>query len=520
MLLKSVLICVSFCIQFSLQSEPSENHYWAGVVEYTHKETLSNTTKVSPHNRTLDNLEKYKEVIRSAEAYPVDIMVFPEGALNTIDTAVFVPNPEDSIFPCNDLDYEGIVQELSCLARSRRKYLVINLIEKATCLDPGNPRSCSTDDSYRFNTNVVFDRKGIVIARYRKINLISEYDIDKTVEPELVKFHTDFGVTFGTFICFDLMFYTPALQLVRQNVTDFVFPTMWSCQLTFWSAFYIQRDWAYENNVNLLVAGANHPRTSTTGSGMYAGKRGRIVATMSHIAGIKLFVTKVPKIGAQEGDVIRQPINDDIAEEMTDHDLNRNQVDGYATMGLPLSSNDRYSAKLCHNELCCSFTLNYTVDLPTDPDAQHYRYRLVVYDGNRTLVGENADVIITTCGILACSEDRFSTCGIRHFNASSVENVVQFNSIEVIGDFPEGEGIFLVPSSTDTSNLPLELDEFDYSHQKSDSHNFVQYYLTSPRSELLSFAIRGRKFVYSNTGTSWTAGILGILAGIFTALSM
>lgn len=50
--------------------------------------------------------------------------------------------------------------------------------------------------------------------------------------PEYVRFTTDFGVTFGTFTCFDIIFEEPAIGLVEKyNVTDFVFPTAWFSEL-------------------------------------------------------------------------------------------------------------------------------------------------------------------------------------------------------------------------------------------------------------------------------------------------
>ncbi|XP_055619365.1 vanin-like protein 1 isoform X2 [Toxorhynchites rutilus septentrionalis] len=504
MKIREVLLCISFYILHSEQSKSYDNHYWAGVVEFSSKEAWSNPA--ASHNNTMSNLEKYKEIIGSPDAYPVDIMVFPEGTLNSIHTASFVPNPEDNIFACNDPEYEPVVRELSCHARSHQKYLVVNLIEKAPCPEPDDQRPCAKGGLYRFNTNVIFDRRGVVIARYRKFNLFSEPGINTTVKPEIVKFHTDFGVTFGTFICFDLMFEKPALKLVQSGVTDIIFPTMWFSELPFLTAVQIQQGWAYENNVNLLAAGASYPQVGSTGTGVYAGRRGRIVSIMSHTADIQLFVGKVPKIDATDEVVMRQPVNKNTPEEMTSLNLKRDQIDGYETSSLPLTSNDEYTKKLCQKDLCCEFTLNYTVILPTDPDAQYYSYRLAVHDGNRTFDG-HADGIITTCSVLACTGERLATCGIRFSNSSPVKNAVQFNSIAISGDFPGGKDVFLVPSNLDTSILPLEVTEFDYRHRLSDSHNYVQYNLTNPRSDLLTFAIWGRKFVQSDAGARWANGM-------------
>lgn len=83
---------------------------------------------------------------------------------------------------------------------------------------------------------MVFDREGRVISRYRKTHLYRyEWYTENVLEkPELATFTTDFGVTFGHFICFDMLFYEPAMVLLRHlNVTDVVYPTYWFSELPF-----------------------------------------------------------------------------------------------------------------------------------------------------------------------------------------------------------------------------------------------------------------------------------------------
>lgn len=71
-----------------------------------------------------------------------------------------------------------------------------------------------------------------VCFRYRKYNLFNEPEYNITAEPELTVFETDFGARFGTFICFDILFQKPALELILEmNVTDIAFPTAWFSEL-------------------------------------------------------------------------------------------------------------------------------------------------------------------------------------------------------------------------------------------------------------------------------------------------
>lgn len=68
--------------------------------------------------------------------------------------------------------------------------------------------------------------------RYRKFNPYSE-KIDVTTEPEAITFRTDFNVTFGIIVCFDLVLGNPANMLLKQGVRNFVFSTMWHNQLPY-----------------------------------------------------------------------------------------------------------------------------------------------------------------------------------------------------------------------------------------------------------------------------------------------
>lgn len=71
------------------------------------------------------------------------------------------------------------------------------------------------------------------IFRYRKFNLFNEGNVRRPLAPDVVTFETDFNVTFGIFICFDILFKDPAIMLVDRGVKHFVFPTMWFSELPF-----------------------------------------------------------------------------------------------------------------------------------------------------------------------------------------------------------------------------------------------------------------------------------------------
>ena len=142
-------------------------------------------------------------------------------------------------------------------------YIVVNHHEKVDCVEYG----CPSDNLLIYNTNVAFDRAGRVIARYRKYNLFGEHGVNITSTPDISTFDTDFGVEFGQFICFDILFQTPALTLTRdRGVRDVIFSTHWFDELPYLFGVQTQAGWAYANDVNLLASGYNNPRTASGGA--------------------------------------------------------------------------------------------------------------------------------------------------------------------------------------------------------------------------------------------------------------
>lgn len=81
-------------------------------------------------------------------------------------------------------------------------------------------------DKYHFHGNNF-------VSRYRKYHLFGEHGVQQTQKPDLITFKTDFNVTFGVCICFDLMFAEPVLKLVNQGVRHFVYPTKWFSEIPY-----------------------------------------------------------------------------------------------------------------------------------------------------------------------------------------------------------------------------------------------------------------------------------------------
>lgn len=189
--------------------------------------------------RTVLHFENYTRIVIEAAEQDVDILIFPEYTLNNVAFPIEIPDPNDEANPCLDPDsFDNLLIDLSCLARENEIYLCVNLSERENCTEESqaarnDSRACSSLGITRFNTNVVLDRDGTVVARYRKFNLFREGGINTTLTAELSTFETDFGVTFANIICFDVLFFEPAMQLVQMGIKNFLFSAMWTSELPF-----------------------------------------------------------------------------------------------------------------------------------------------------------------------------------------------------------------------------------------------------------------------------------------------
>ncbi len=278
----------------------------------------------------------------------LDIIVFPEMTLNQMQTAVEIPEPNDKVSPCDSVDYpeNNLVKEISCSAKMYQRYVVVGIVTKISCpdadmIEQNDPRECKDrpDGMSYYNTNVVFDRNGTVVSRYRKFNLFDE-EVDRPFKPTLAIFETDFGVKFGHFICFDILFRYPAWELIRsENITDIIYPTMWYSEMPFLTAVQVQHSWALINNVNLLAAGANNPLIGSTGTGIFSGRKGSLISVMESMNSTDLYTATVPKIG----------LGDDI--KITETSINRPREE-VATLALNHEMLENYTVQFCKISGC------------------------------------------------------------------------------------------------------------------------------------------------------------------------
>jgi pantetheine hydrolase len=207
---------------------------------------------LSPSDNLAVNLNLYKELIIAAAENDAQILVFPEFGLTPGDMAnrtllsslaESIPPAASSgvLVPCTDdsFDEESILKSMSCAAKASNMSVLINMIDSVLCVGKSADNdNCPDDGQYLYNTNVVFDEEGSIVAKYHKSHewwpLLRSYD---QAPADSATYHPSWGPEFGIFTCFDILHATPAVQLyVKQmHLSHFLYPVSANAFLSFFS---------------------------------------------------------------------------------------------------------------------------------------------------------------------------------------------------------------------------------------------------------------------------------------------
>lgn len=278
---KAVIFLVLSVAASSIQSVESIT-YKAAVVEFSTEQFALPTDRIK---KNLDGFEQALEVAIHRDK-GVQIVVFPEDAIlgnGFFSREAIAPYLENIpiiesggvINPCKDSEVfkdRPILSRLSCLARDYSVVLVANMGDIQNCMGMAN---CPPDNHFQFNTNVVFEADGTLIAKYHKINLYAGehkiFDSGSVLNTSYcVSFQTSFGVTFGTFTCYDILFRKPGNCLLDKGIKNFVLPTEWGSSFPYYMSVAVQQSWSRKHGVNILAANMHFNLSYSTGSGLYA----------------------------------------------------------------------------------------------------------------------------------------------------------------------------------------------------------------------------------------------------------
>ncbi|KAH8387831.1 hypothetical protein KR093_009725, partial [Drosophila rubida] len=484
-------------------SAATNDYYTAGVVEF--RPEIAGATSAQ---LLAENLSAYLQLIAAANG-TADIIVFPEATLNSLLQLTTVPEPNAAHSLCRHEEVsttEDFVRQLACAAVEGKTYLLFNVKEREDC-ERLVDLDCPARGYRVFNTNVVIDRSGAIVSRYRKWNLYVEPQLNRTATPEFGIFETDFNVTFGHFVCFDMLFYTPAQELVdRFHIRNVIVTKMFNSELPFLTASQLQQGWAWTNNVNLLAAGASLPHGGITGSGIYAGQRGalarRMVGDNGTVGVRQLLLARVPRTpDAAAADMLPVDVERRGPEQLQLVMLQQPQLQDFNSWPVALQNGSLQQRRLCHTDLCCSFELSLQLDAAA-MQRYDYVYRLGVFVGQRSYE-EAQHSAIRVCGVFACRNASVESCGqLRPPSPAAGEpatplQLPRFNMLRVSGEFVQRSRRQLMPSTLSVSLYALQASELLWSMPQAGDESpatWVQLQLLKPHSQLLTFGIYGNYF--------------------------
>lgn len=209
--------------------------YVASVVEhniYLGKEGENPETLLS------ENLNIYERAIQLAESHNVQVIVFPEFGLTAVKNAstredlypfaeqIPIVDASHPIAPCGNASYasSSILYRMSCAAKESGMLTLVNTIDWVNC-NPASDSACPSDNHYQYNTDILFDEQGVLVAKYHKSHewptFLGVYD--QPAEPSEVSYLSNFGVEFGLFICFDIVFEDPPKVLRSRGISHFLY---------------------------------------------------------------------------------------------------------------------------------------------------------------------------------------------------------------------------------------------------------------------------------------------------------
>ncbi|XP_007535433.2 vascular non-inflammatory molecule 3-like isoform X1 [Erinaceus europaeus] len=387
---------------------------------YEHAVILPNRTETAVSkgealllmNKNIDVLEK---AIKLAARRGAQIIVTPEDGIYGWDftrETIYpyledIPDPEVNWIPCRDpkrFGYNPVQERLSCLAKDNSIYVMANIGDKKSC-NTSDPQ-CPPDGHYQYNTNVVFDSQGRLVARYHKYNLFEpEIQFDFPKDSETVTFDTPFG-KFGIFTCFDIFSYDPAVLVVDEFQVDSVlFPTAWYNTLPLLSAVPFHSAWARAMRVNLLAANTHNTSMHMTGSGIYSPEGVMVYHYDMETESGQLLLSEL-KSRPRSGPTY--PVTVDWSayaksvmppsSKQSDF-MGRIYFDEFTFIELKKNTGE-YT--VCQKTLCCHLTYKMSEKRRDEV------YVLGVFDGLHTVEGQ---YYLQICTLLKCQTTDPSTCG-------------------------------------------------------------------------------------------------------------
>ncbi|KAL4223985.1 Biotinidase [Mactra antiquata] len=417
------------------------------------------------------NLDVLARQAKIASGKGAKMIVFPEYGITGFDHSrdsiiTFledVPNAEEEWNPCIDPDRHKdtmVLRNISCIARDNFIYVVANMGDIKKC-NVTTDVTCPKDGRYQFNTNVVFDRHGKLVARYHKRHMYDETPLfDPAPTPEYVTFDTPFG-KFGTIVCFDLLHYKPTQVLIDEySVDNLVVTSAWNVFYPFVIPLQMYSGLAKRNQVNVIASNIRNSDYYMAGSGIFGdGVEVNSDLNFYDENGVLLVAeieTKPNKVrhGKQLNHIMKPEIRPKV-DVVTLNSTNTGKYDYGMNMTYVLLNKMSGYADVCREMVCCAVDYKFN---NRDPDEN---FILAAVD---VVLTEPGALHMQFCAVHKCATDDLKTCGSIVTSANS-----SFSKLTVEGRFDHGIVFPFVSTTTlgESTDIHMEMDSYVFDHDNA-----------------------------------------------------
>eukprot|EP01126_Amoeba_proteus_P053594 TRINITY_DN6538_c0_g2_i2.p1 TRINITY_DN6538_c0_g2~~TRINITY_DN6538_c0_g2_i2.p1 ORF type:complete len:451 (-),score=74.37 TRINITY_DN6538_c0_g2_i2:82-1434(-) len=442
--------------------------------------------------------------MKEAQDSNVQIIVFPEYGLygpiftTRYDVLPFLENiPDVGTNPCLDWKdssqkYEfPITYRASCMARKYGMVLVLDMGDKVMCTNQSESNKCPDSGFFQYNTQVAYDEQGKLLGKYHKRHLYYEPEFDYG-QGKPQNFTTSFGVNFGMFICFDIVFRDPPISLVMEGISDFVFSSWWVNTPPLLTATIMQQSWSLVFGRNILASNSGHS-WSSSGSGIY--HNGKALnfyynndPTSEHSKLLIADVEKITSTGTSNHDHFinpsdnqhhhHHPVNphEDIVSN-DPHLINPN------FKKLDTTGGNKGSLELSLPSVTC--WLNYSISPKSNSNQSYYFF---VFSGPFGLI--NA----TFCALVMCAHDNMPECLFSSSGGMQGDIIFGLHTV-ISAKFYEKDLVIFPVTTIEQAKL---YDSWNY-HVESDESHVLKI---SSDERLLQFGFFGRNIGETSSSSS------------------
>ncbi|KAH3882536.1 vascular non-inflammatory molecule 3-like [Dreissena polymorpha] len=440
-------------------------------VVISHPKANESLTREEAFEFMKNNLNIIQERAAEASTQGARIVIFPEYGITGFDHTrssmrPFLEDiPDGSLVwnPCEDpgrFNDTQVLKFLSCTAKMSSIYIVANMGDIKPCSKVKDP-SCPLDGRYQFNTNVVFDDNGRLIARYHKRNMYDETPLfDPAPKNEFVFFDTDFG-RFGTVVCFDLLHESPTQNLIEQcGIRNLLVTSAWNVFYPFILPVQMYAGISKRNNITIAVSNARNSKYAMAGSGIFGNGVDASTSMDYENSEGQLLVRELDTFTARNTTVIPEelPLQEfgGIAAKDLAKYVNSSFIGKYF-FGMPMSfvplTGDQGRAYTCYEKACCAVQYDFNVKVEKE---------LFVLSATDFYMHDPGEIHMQFCAVHICASNEPASCGESVDHASST-----FSYVKINGFFDPGVVFPFVSTSSVGQYHTMELNKYKFSRSKA-----------------------------------------------------